>query len=234
MTDSSGVRRKVRRNLNERKLWGKHQDAWKKVWQHRCKMHSAHLVKAHLGEEEAEARARTKGYPPQWNALNKAADELARIGMTQHAEDPGNDALGRWRKKQVMMYWRYLLDVYNLVRSRSTSGKEWIAGTDRERRAGKPATQRTHGIALAETTRAHALCRNQCMPHMRAHNVQRETTSHASAMAGPVRDVLFPAVRYSDRGAEAQNSKIQWLGCAISVDTQAWILAMHTVRRCDA
>lgn len=179
-TDLSDVRHKVQWILDERKPWGEHQEAWKKVWQYRCYKQAAHRVKAHVGEEEAEARARTEGYLPQRHALNEGAGELAGIGFLQHAEDPGNDALRRSLKIQAIAYWRYFLNVYKLVRSH-----QQVQGCGLTGRIAKegPAMQRTHGTALAEATHTHALWRNQCVRHIRAHIVQIETTSHAEAMA---------------------------------------------------
>lgn len=118
VTDSNAVRRKVQRISDVRKPWGKHQEAWANVWQHRRKVHAVHWVRANLGEHEVEARAHTGGYPSQWQTLNKGAEELAGIGIPQHDEDPGNDALRRRRGRQVIMYWRYLFEVHKLVRSR--------------------------------------------------------------------------------------------------------------------
>lgn len=98
VTDSSGVRRKVQRIVDNHEPSGKHQEAWTKVWHYRFNVHAVPWVKTHLEGEEAVARARTEGYPSQKNDLNTCADTLEGTGVSQHEENPSDDALRRWRK----------------------------------------------------------------------------------------------------------------------------------------
>lgn len=49
--------------------WEEHQEAWKKVWEHRYKVRAVHWVKAPLGGEETVARTHAKRHPPPWQTL---------------------------------------------------------------------------------------------------------------------------------------------------------------------